>query len=199
MLDKEVFRWMLDAMNCMKIITLFTIFIAVTNCSGDSFKDKESPPSPKSSVEYCLEQLLDDYYLHFEEIKADLINDGIVDDSKNSYANLYETIDEFEYTHTSIDKMKNMQYQFLDGLGPHFPIFNCSRLSKTDSVLTPNQRKFYEFFETSGKTGSFSSDSVAQLIRSMSEAEFNSNSVKKTTVFLLGHNYIFHRYCCVME
>ncbi|NOQ71775.1 MAG: hypothetical protein GQ574_07235 [Crocinitomix sp.] len=181
------------------LLFIFTITITVSSCSGNSDQENENQQAPKSSVEYCLEQKMKEYYDHYEEMRTDLVNDGIVDDSKNSYANLYETIYDFEYTHTFIDSAKNMQYQFLDGIGPHSRIFFCSQLAKTDTVLTDNQRQYYGLYETSGHTGSFLPESVAKVIRSMSEAEFNSNSVKETSVFFLGHKYIFNRYCCYSE
>ena len=141
-----------------------------------------------------MKQELSEYYDTYDEIKSDLINDGLVDDSKDSYGKLYTEIFNFKYTQTEADTNRVKLYHFFNGLGPHFQIYACSNLAQSDSILTEKQKKYFELYTSSGESGEFDNKSIADVIYEMTVKEFESNGVKESTVFYLGHKYIFNRY-----
>lgn len=181
----------------MKRNRLYTLAAAIIlcSCSGAVNHDEITPTKPASTVEQCMEYYLPEYIAHYEQMKTDLIADGIVDDTKNAYADLYEIIFDTEYTQNQIDTAKLKEYQFLSSFGPFLQLSTCSALAKNDSVLTEKQRKYYEIYESSGKAGFFDVFAIAEIIRAMNEGEFESNGIKQSTIFYLGNEYLYNRYC----
>jgi len=180
--------------NKIHIVFIVTIILVISACSGNTTEHENSIVDPQSKVEFCLKQELSEYYESYEEIRSDLIGDSLVDDSKDSYGKLYVEIFDFKYTQTEADTNRVKQYYFFNGLGPHFQIFLCSKLAQSDTVLTEKQKEYFEFYKSSGETGGFDNKGIAEVIYDMTNEEFESNGVKESTVFYLGHKYIFNRY-----
>jgi hypothetical protein len=180
------------------IIYFATLVLLGTGCS-EFMEDESTVIIPKSKTEYCLEQLLPKYSNLFEEMNSELMDYGLVDDSKDSYATLYLNIDSVEYEFHPADIQKLKLYDFLSMMGPHFQIHMCSTLAVNDSCLTSNQKDYYWQYDWMGKNGGLYTDSLAMIIQKMTDEEFESDGIKESTVYYLGQQFITNRYFRIWE
>lgn len=172
-----------------ELITILTIILL--GCNGNEVAQTK-PVSEIGQIETCLRLQLPDYFEAYETMDQVLIDYELVDGSKDSYAELYRTIFEQEYNGITLDSTSKKKLSFVQGLGPLAIIHSCAHIAKKDETLTKLQRKYFAKFHEAGYIGSIPLEQLATLIEQMTQEEFETNAVKKTTVFYLGHYFIWN-------
>lgn len=178
-------------------IILVTISLFLLSCNLKRSDKNESTGDEKnvSQVENCMKKSLPEYFKNLTLITEILTNDGWIDDYKDSYEILYKALYLFDEVDSfEISDEDRMTLNFMDNMGPHSAICQCSKNAYQDTFLTKNQVGFYQEFAESGANGVIDTDKLSAFVNAMSDTEFESYGIKEATIIFCGQRIIREQY-----
>lgn len=172
----------------MKILLYISTLCLLISCGSSSNNNVSEETTSK--VEECLQSSISDYYSKEELILELLVREGILEDTRESYAGLCNQMFSESIGHFEISQEERKKLEFLDTFGPHARISQCANVVQSDVVLTKNQVEFYTWFYDSARSGSLDNASLSGIITKMSDEEFDAFGIRETTLFFCGHEII---------
>jgi len=177
----------------MKLLISISALCILISCGSTTNVEQDES---KNQLHECLTSELSNYYSKEDLILELLEDEGIIDDSKESYALLCTKMFSENIGHFEISEDDRKTLDFMDTFGPHASISQCAELAKSDSALTQNQVQYYNWFYDSAISGSMDTDALSEIINNMTEEEFNGAEIRNTTLFFCGQeiirNHFFH-------